>query len=239
MQNGCLYYKTDALASPCPYNSLKFSGRDVNTQKYDRSYTITDVGLINEVWALVKPGETKNTAEPETAEIGIDMYFYNAEKMEFFTLFPTDYLKDQQTGNFYRLEAGTYGRVSSLLTEYTENNYSFSIDRNFISIDTASPEKLTFMVSGSADPITVSPSSVGDFTAGWNLKQITPKDGDLGGEVAYIQNVYTKEGFGPVELGIYFDLKLLAVNFDGMSGYFSMDDAAVAVARNVCGHVSG
>jgi beta-lactamase regulating signal transducer with metallopeptidase domain len=228
---------SDKSASSCPYDNLKFSGREVNQQKFDRSYVTADEELIDDVWALVKPDAAKKTAKPETTEIGIDMYFYNADKMEFYTLFPTDYLKDNPTGNGYRLEDGTYGKVSAMLTEYTKKNYSFTIDRDFISIDTASPEKLTFMLGGVSDPIAVSPAAVGDFTADWNLKQITPEDGELGGEHAYIQNVYTKDGFGPVELEIYYDLKLLVVNCDGKSGFFSMDGAAAAGARSECDYV--
>lgn len=208
----------EPTAAPCPYESLTFTGRDVNALHYPRSYSTEDKELIENIWNVLNSPDRLEVSEYEGYEDVMDLQFQGQNGSERVVLLPNDNCEFLDTGEKYCLAQGSYVAVSSLLTDYTTANYSFTIDEGFLNIDTDSQEPLTFMFDVS--PNMVMPSDIGDFTEDWVLTSADIQNWVHEGRFGYIQNIYTKEGFGPVEISVYFDELLIGVNCDGKSVFF-------------------
>lgn len=219
-------------AAPFPYESLTFTGRDVNAQHYPRSYSAGDKELIENIWNVLNSPDRLEVSEYETYEDVMDLQFQGQNGNERVVLSPNDNCEFLDTGKKYSLAQGSYATVSSLLTDYTTANYSFTIDEGFLNIDTDSLEPLTFMFDVS--PNMVMPSDIGDFTEDWVLIPADIQNWQHEGQFGYIQNIYTKEGFGPVEISVYFDELLIGVNCDGKFTLFYTDQNTMdSIARLV------
>lgn len=212
---------TGPLGLPCPYTSLTFSGRDVNAQHYPRSYSTEDGELMKKVWAVLNSPDRIEVSEYEGYEDVMDLQFFGMHENERVILLPTDNCKYIGTGKKYCLSKGSYTAISALLTDYTTANYSFTIDEDFLNIDTDSQEKLVFMFDIPA--VYISPLITGDFTEDWVLIPTDIKNWDHEGRFGYIQNIYTREGFGPVEISVHFDELMIVVQCDGKSKAYYTD----------------
>lgn len=222
-ETGAVIY--GAADAQCPYNSLTFSGRDVNAQHYPRSYSTEDKELINKVWAVLNSSDRIEVSEYEGYEDVMDLQFFGENESERVILLPNDNCKYIGTGKKYCLTQGSYTVISSLLTDYTTANYSFTIDEDFLNIDTDSQEELVFMFD--ASDVYVSPSVTGDFTEDWVLIPVDIQNWDHEGRFGYIQNIYTREGFGPVEIAVHFDELMIVVQCDGKSKAYYTDQSTM------------
>jgi len=216
---------TGPLGLPCPYTSLTFSGRDVNAQHYPRSYSTEDGELIEKVWKVLNSPDRIEVSEYEGYEDVMDLQFFGMHENERVILLPNDNCKYLGTGKKYCLPQGSYAAISALLTDYTTANYSFTIDEDFLSIDTDSQEELVFMFDIPAKYVL--PSVTGDFTGDWALIPTDIKNWDHEGRFGYIQNIYTREGFGPVEISVYFDELLIGISCDGKTELFYTDQSTM------------
>lgn len=212
----------EMTAAQCPYENLTFTGRDVNAQHYPRSYSTEDKELIGGVWSILNSPDRIEVSNYDSYEDVMQLHFESQNKLERVNLFPNDNCEFIDTGKKYCLAPGSYSAISALLTDYTTENCSFVIDENFLSIDTASQETLVFMFN--APPATaVLPIVTGDFTEDWVLAPTEIQNGEHTGRFAYIQGIYTNEGYGPVEVSVYFDEMLIFVTCDGVTKIFSTD----------------
>ncbi len=216
---------TGPLSMPCPYRSLTFSGRDVNAQHYPRSYSTEDGELIENVWKILNSPDRIEVSEYEGYEDVMDLQFFEGNKSERVILLPNDNCEYLYIGKKYCLAQGSYAAVSALLTDYTTANYSFTIDEDFLNIDTDSQEELVFMFD--IPPVYISPSVTGDFTEDWVLIPVDIQNWDHEGRFGYIQNIYTREGFGPVEISVHFDELLIGISCDGKTKLFYTDQSTM------------
>lgn len=212
-------------AIDCPYSSLGFEGRDVNAQHYRRSYSTTDAKLISAIWDIISSDEREEVSDYQSWEDPMYLTFLG-RSTERVNLQPDDYCELVDSGKKYALPPGSYSAISELLTAYTTENYSFTIDENFLNIDTSLPFSIEFYY-GQTQRISAMPYETGDFTEDWVLIPTDIRDWEHTGRFAYIQDIYTKEGFGPVEVSVHFDELLITVSCDGVSKLFSTDQATM------------
>lgn len=213
------------VAVDCPYSSLGFEGRDVNAQHYPKQYSTSDAKLISEIWNILSGNEREEVSDYQSYEDMMCLTFLGQNKTERVNLQPDDYCELIDSGKKYSLAPGSYSTISALLTDYTTKNCSFVIDENFLSIMTDAVEPLVFMLN--TPHITVMPSVTGDFTENWVLIPTDIMNWEHTGRFAYIQNIYTNEGFGPVEISVHFDELLIGVSCDGVSKLFSTDQGTM------------
>lgn len=211
---------TQKFAIDCPYSSLGFEGRDVNAQHYRRSYSTTEAELISAVWNIISSEEREEVSDYQSWE---DMMYltFLGRTTERVKLQPDDYCELVDSGKKYALAPGSYSAISELLTEYTTENYSFTIDENFLSVMTCAVEDIVFIYD--SYPISVMPRDIGDFTESWVLFPSELQDGAYTGRCVDIQNIYTNDCYGPVEVSVYFDMGLILVTCDGITEAFSTD----------------
>lgn len=213
-------------AIDCPYSSLGFEGRDVNAQHYRRSYSTTDAKLISAIWDIISSDEREEVSDYQSWEDPMYLTFLG-RSTERVNLQPDDYCELVDSGKKYALPPGSYSAISELLTAYTTENYSFIIDENFLNIDTSLPFSIDFYYYNRTERISAVSTEIGDFTEDWVLIPTDIHDWEYTGRFAYIQDIYTKEGFGPVELSVHFDELLITVSCDGVSKLFSTDQATM------------
>ena len=139
---------------------------------------------------------------------------------------PDDYCELVDSGKKYALAPGSYSAVSELLTAYTTENYSFTIDENFLSIDASIPFSIEFYFD-QAEHVSAVSTEIGDFTKDWLLIPTDIHDWSDTGRCAYIQNIYTNEGYGPVEICIHFDDQLIDVSCDRICKLFSTNQETI------------
>lgn len=213
---------TPKVAIDCPYSSLGFEGRDVNAQHYPRSYSTTDAKLISAIWDIISSDEREEVSDYQSWEDPMYLTFLG-RSTERVNLQPDDYCELVDSGKKYALPPGSYSAISELLTAYTTENYSFTIDENFMNIDTSLPFSIDFYYYNRTGRISAVSTEIGDFTEDWVLIPTDIHDWEYTGRFAYIQDIYTKEGFGPVEVSVHFDELLITVSCDGVSKIFSTD----------------
>lgn len=207
-------------AIDCPYSSLGFEGRDVNAQHYRRSYSTTDAKLISAIWDIISSDEREEVSDYQSWEDPMYLTFLG-RSTERVNLQPDDYCELVDSGKKYALPPGSYSAISELLTAYTTENYSFTIDENFLSVMTCAVEDIVFIFD--SYPISVMPRDIGDFTESWVLFPAELQDGAYTGRCVDIQNIYTNDCYGPVEVSVYFDMGLILVTCDGITEAFSTD----------------
>lgn len=213
-------------AIDCPYSSLGFEGRDVNAQHYPRSYSTIDAELISKIWNIISSDEREEVSDYQSWEDPMNLTFLG-RTTERVKLQPDDYCELVDSGKKYALAPGSYSAVSALLTEYTTENYSFVIDREFLSVSPYSPETIEIFYD-QTKRICVEPSEIGDFTKDWVLTPTDIENWSHTGRAVGIQGIYTNENNGPVEIGVYFDDMMIIVSCDGVSGLFYTDEATLA-----------
>lgn len=215
-----------STAIDCPYSSLGFEGRDVNAQHYPRSYSTTDAELISKIWNIISGDEREEVSDYQSWEDPMNLTFLG-RTTERVNLQPDEYCEFVDSGKKYALPQGSYSAVSALLTEYTTENYSFVIDREFLSVSPYSPETIEIFYD-QTKRICVEPSEIGDFTKDWVLTPTDIENWSHTGRAVGIQGIYTNENNGPVEIGVYFDDMMIIVSCDGVSGLFYTDEATLA-----------
>lgn len=215
-----------STAIDCPYSSLGFEGMDVNAQRYPRSYSTTDGELISEIWNIISGDEREEVSDFHSWEAPMRLTFFG-RTTERVNLQPDEYCEFVDSGKKYALPQGSYSAVSALLTEYTTENYSFVIDREFLSVSPYSPETIEIFYD-QTKRICVEPSEIGDFTKDWVLTPTDIENWSHTGRAVGIQGIYTNENNGPVEIGVYFDDMMIIVSCDGVSGLFYTDEATLA-----------
>lgn len=215
-----------STATDCPYSSLGFEGMDVNAQRYPRSYSTTDGELISEIWNIISGDEREEVSDFHSWEAPMRLTFFG-RTTERVNLQPDEYCELVDSGKKYALPQGSYSAVSALLTEYTTENYSFVIDREFLSVSPYSPETIEIFYD-QTKRICVEPSEIGDFTKDWVLTPTDIENWSHTGRAVGIQGIYTNENNGPVEIGVYFDDMMIIVSCDGVSGLFYTDEATLA-----------
>lgn len=212
-------------AIDCPYSSLGFEGRDVNAQHYPRSYSTIDAELISKIWNIISSDEREEVSDFQGWEDPMRLTFLG-QTTERVNLQLDDYCELVDSGKKYALAPGSYSAISELLTEYTTENYSFIIDENFLNIDTSLPFPIEFYFDQTQHVSTMS-SEIGDFTENWVLIPLETVNLDQSGRFAYIQEIYTKEGYGPVEVSVRFDELLIGLSCDGVSKWFSTNQETI------------
>lgn len=212
-------------AIDCPYSSLGFEGRDVNAQHYPRSYSTIDAELISKIWNIISSDERKEVSDFQGWEDPMRLTFLG-QTTERVNLQPDDYCELVDSGKKYALAPGSYSAISELLTEYTTENYSFIIDENFLNIDTSLPFPIEFYFD-QTQHVSAMSSEIGDFTENWVLIPLETVNLDQSGRFAYIQEIYTKEGYGPVEVSVRFDELLIGLSCDGVSKWFSTNQETI------------
>lgn len=215
---------TPTATIDCP-SSLDFEGRDVNAQHYPRSYSTTDADLISAVWKIISSNEREEVADYQSWEDTMHLTFLGSTT-ERVNIQPDDYCELVDSGKKYSLAPGSYATISKLLTEYTSENCTFFIDENFLNIDTSISFPIEFYFDQTEYVSAVS-TEIGDFTKDWVLVSTDIHDWEHTGRFAYIRDIYTKEGFGPVEVSVHFDELLITVSCDGVSKLFSTDQATM------------
>lgn len=235
----------EASAALCPYDSLTFSGCDVNPQQYSREYTTTDTELISAVWDLINSPGLGEVSDYKRYESSIHLVFMGKDTPWQISIQANDYGLFRVDGDLmdegvkYALAPGSYAAVSTLLTEYTaENYYNFTIDESFLSVDTGSAESLEFQ-RGAEDKVFISPAETGEFTQGWALTPSDIMNHEYSERPYVIRNIRTKAGIAPVEVNVYPSELLIYIGCDGIGSLFSTDqstaDSVVALFDSVCG----
>lgn len=212
-------------AIDCPYSSLGFEGRDVNAQHYPRSYSTIDAELISKIWNIISSDEREEVSDFQGWEDPMRLTFLG-QTTERVNLQLDDYCELVDSGKKYALAPGSYSAISELLTEYTTENYSFIIDENFLNIDTSLPFPIEFYFD-QTQHVSAMSSEIGDFTENWVLIPLETVNLDQSGRFAYIQEIYTKEGYGPVEVSVRFDELLIGLSCDGVSKWFSTNQETI------------
>lgn len=211
-------------AVDCPYSSLGFEGRDVNAQHYPKSYSTTDAELISAVWDIISSDERVEVADYQSWEALMYLTFLG-RTTERVRLQPDDYCELVDSGKKYALAPGSYAAISELLTEYTTENHSFTIDEDFLSVSPYALDSIVF--ARKSWGTSVLPRDIGDFTEDWVLIPTDIRDWEHTGRFAGIRNIYTDENYGPVEISVHFDELLITVSCDGVSKIFSTDQTTM------------
>lgn len=161
---GTNQYETSSAAR-VDYSSMRYSGSDINPQKFHSEYETYDKEFIAQVEESLRQIILKHTNLKSQSQKGFDILLYQDDKTSLsYSLKPDDFC--EINGKFYIMPDGTYKKISKILTDYSAEHFCM-VDKSTLEELTAF-ETLTIFDTRNIYFV-IKPDALGDFKTAWNV----------------------------------------------------------------------
>ena len=217
------------------YTGLTYRGLDTNPLQQMINYSVEeDKEFVSKIYGLIDYENHIPCEGPSTANVTIDLEFSAENGVQFLCLDPNDLAWTRPENDpygvlvYFSLPEGTYKKISSLLTEYTQMHFMPNVSTEILHEMVQNSDILTFSCNEAyfKVPTKNADGFPDDFLIdGW--KEYTPADGALTGRAIHISDEsYT------YNVIFFVDLCNVEIRREGVSAWYTFSRETAEIIWN-------